>query len=524
MRYVSFSVVVLALLALPARSFAQGAPVITSAVPAVDMSSLFVAGSGFGTDPVVTLEGRLLPVLAGSDATLVVELPQLAPGTYLLEVRTGNGPKRSVAFSVALPATGPKGDPGAPGPAGPPADPAALDARYARLAAPNLFTANQRIAGTLFGTAVFAGSTTLTGPAVRAISSTGSGVHAESSTGSAVWGRSAFASGIIGNAGQNPHSLGVIGNSYPSSTSNGVMGIAHPDADGRASTGVIGQSNATVGFTTGVAGYAERSPDGIGVVARGGRTGLFARGTVHGVEVDVPGTAPCAGCPAGFFAAAVNANANHEFAYAVHGHNRGANGTGVRGFASGPGGTGVDGFATNGGSAGSFWLQGAGTIIKGGGPGGNFSVDGNGAAWFSGGVSAGGHGTMNDLTVTGTLVKSGGSFRIDHPLDPENKYLSHSFVESPDMKNIYDGVTSLDAKGEAVVALPSYFEALNIDFRYQLTTIGGFAQVYIAEEVRDGRFRIAGGKPGMKVSWQVTGTRNDAWARANRIPVEENKR
>ncbi|MFG0313074.1 MAG: hypothetical protein ACF8LL_02645, partial [Phycisphaerales bacterium] len=38
-----------------------------------------------------------------------------------------------------------------------------------------------------------------------------------------------------------------------------------------------------------------------------------------------------------------------------------------------------------------------------------------------------------DVHIDGTLSKSSGSFKIDHPLDPENKYLSHSYVESPDM-------------------------------------------------------------------------------------------
>jgi hypothetical protein len=127
------------------------------------------------------------------------------------------------------------------------------------------------------------------------------------------------------------------------------------------------------------------------------------------------------------------------------------------------------------------------------------------------------------VTVTGNLTKGGGSFKIDHPLDPANRYLSHSFVESPDMKNVYDGVVTLDEGGEAVVVLPDWFEALNRDFRYQLTCIGGFAPVYIAEEIRGNRFRIAGGIPGMKVSWQVTGIRHDPWAEAHRIPVEEEK-
>ena len=58
-----------------------------------------------------------------------------------------------------------------------------------------------------------------------------------------------------------------------------------------------------------------------------------------------------------------------------------------------------------------------------------------------------------NLNVSGTLTKGGGSFKIDHPLDPANKYLSHSFVESPDMMNIYNGNAVLDARGEAVIQL-----------------------------------------------------------------------
>ena len=129
-----------------------------------------------------------------------------------------------------------------------------------------------------------------------------------------------------------------------------------------------------------------------------------------------------------------------------------------------------------------------------------------------------------NVTVNGTLSKPGGSFKIDHPLDPENKYLYHSFVESPDMKNIYDGVAALDGNGEAWVELPEWFGALNSDFRYQLTCIGGYAPVYISRKIADNRFQIAGGTPGLEVSWQVTGIRQDAWAQKNRIPVEELKR
>ena len=127
------------------------------------------------------------------------------------------------------------------------------------------------------------------------------------------------------------------------------------------------------------------------------------------------------------------------------------------------------------------------------------------------------------VTVTGLLTKAVGGFKIDHPLAPANKYLNHSFVESPEMKNVYDGVVVLDASGEAWVQLPEWFETLNRDFRYQLTCIGEFAPVYIRQKIAGNRFKIAGGSVGMEVSWQVTGIRQDVWANAHRLTVEENK-
>lgn len=130
---------------------------------------------------------------------------------------------------------------------------------------------------------------------------------------------------------------------------------------------------------------------------------------------------------------------------------------------------------------------------------------------------------VGNVEVTGNLTKGGGNFKIDHPLDPENKYLSHSFVESPDMMNIYNGIITLGKDGSAEVALPDWFEALNREFRYQLTCIGGFAPVYVAKKVSGNRFKIAGGKPGMEVSWQLTGVRKDAYAETHRVPVEEMK-
>jgi TGF-beta propeptide len=146
---------------------------------------------------------------------------------------------------------------------------------------------------------------------------------------------------------------------------------------------------------------------------------------------------------------------------------------------------------------------------------------GDGMLAFAGSGVAGAFG--GDVSINGNLSKSGGSFKIDDPLDPANKYLYHSFVESPDMKNIYDGVAVLDAGGEAVITMPDWFGVLNRDFRYQLTCIGGFAPVYVAEKLANNQFKIGGGKPGMEVSWQITGIRQDAWANAHRIPVEQDK-
>jgi hypothetical protein len=129
---------------------------------------------------------------------------------------------------------------------------------------------------------------------------------------------------------------------------------------------------------------------------------------------------------------------------------------------------------------------------------------------------------VGNLAVSGTLTKGAGAFRIDHPLDPTHKYLQHSFVESPDMKNVYDGVVRTDRRGFATVRLPAYFGALNRDFRYQLTLLGKAAwgaQAVVWEKIHGNRFVIRS-KPRVEVSWQVTGIRKDPYANAHRIEPE----
>jgi hypothetical protein len=91
------------------------------------------------------------------------------------------------------------------------------------------------------------------------------------------------------------------------------------------------------------------------------------------------------------------------------------------------------------------------------------------------------------------------------------------------MMNVYNGNVTTDANGEAIISLPDYFAALNRDFRYQLTVIGIFAQAIVAEEIQGNQFVIRTDQPRVKVSWQVTGIRQDAWAEEHRIVVEEDK-
>jgi hypothetical protein len=90
----------------------------------------------------------------------------------------------------------------------------------------------------------------------------------------------------------------------------------------------------------------------------------------------------------------------------------------------------------------------------------------------------------------------------------------------------YNGNITSDANGNAIVELPTYFEAENKDFKYQLTVIDNsadFVMVKVTNEVNNNTFSIKTSKPNVKVSWQVTGVRQDAWANANRVVAEVDK-
>lgn len=182
-------------------------------------------------------------------------------------------------------------------------------------------------------------------------------------------------------------------------------------------------------------------------------------------------------------------------------HGSGVCSTGVHGSSSdGTHGVGVEGYiAGSGSSAIAVWGDNEGTAGY--------------AGYFHG-----------DLFVTGAMYADTKYFVIDHPLEAADKYLYHASVESSEMMNIYTGNVTLGATGEATVELPDWLEAENADFRYQLTAIGAPASgLYIAEEIANHQFKIAGGRPGMKVSWQVTGVRQDAYAKAHPLQVEVDK-
>jgi hypothetical protein len=148
-----------------------------------------------------------------------------------------------------------------------------------------------------------------------------------------------------------------------------------------------------------------------------------------------------------------------------------------------------------------------------------FNTSGSGYGVVSSGPAL----VTGDLTVEGAIFAGTKDFRIDHPLDPANKYLYHASVESSEMMNIYSGNVTTDAQGEATVKMPSWFEAVNTDFRYQLTVMGQFAQAIVEHKIENNQFTIRTSVPNVEVSWQVTGVRHDPYALAHPLTVEQSK-
>jgi trimeric autotransporter adhesin len=188
-------------------------------------------------------------------------------------------------------------------------------------------------------------------------------------------------------------------------------------------------------------------------------------------------------------------------------------------------GAGVTGFGSND----DLFFPGNGLQGVGGDGSGTNNRGGTGVAGFAGlgseGATDGLAGDfVGDVLIEGNLNVTGAkNFKIDHPLDPANKYLYHAAIESSEVLNLYSGNITTDANGEAAIALPDWFEAVNKDFRYQLTVVGAFAQAIIGSKIKNNRFTIKTSQPNVEVSWQVTGARSDPAMLRHPFKVEEEK-
>ena len=331
----------------------------------------------------------------------------------------------------------------------------------------------------------------------------------------------ATAAGLFG-TGSSPTAIGVVGSvtsSNPaimaSNTGTGV-GLSGSSAAAYGLYGISNGSNNNSGQVTaaGVYGYSATATGVAGVSNSIGNPGIYGYNPVGN---------------GGYGQSDSNGSG-------LYGLSRSAAGAGVFGNNSAASGAaiGVQGTVTNGAGYGGLFLNYAGSGSAVALQGSTSSTAGIGVVGGgNGGSSVGIYGSNTsgalagffnaNVQINGTLTASAKNFKIDHPLDPANKYLVHSCIESNEQINLYRGNISLDSNGRAMVEMPAWFAAENGDLSYQLTCVGGYSPVYVDREMTDNRFEIAGGKPGMKVCWQVTGARQDAYAKAHPLQVEEVK-
>ena len=349
------------------------------------------------------------------------------------------------------------------------------------------------------GGAAISGSST-SGFGLNGFSASSYGIRGSSNTGIGVYGASA--------AGNSNTAVGVYG------VNNNAQGQGAGVGGANTKTGNLGFLG---GFNYGVAGVSTSS-SGYGVYATSSSgDGVYGSGTLNGVygSGNINGVYGISSAGNGLYGISTSGDGVYGTG-ALNGVYGSANTNGVYGIGSTYGVHGINAAGTQGAFAGVYGESSRGYGLRGTGV-----IAGIYAEGTNGGIAADFNG---DVLVNGNVAKSGGSFKIDHPLDPSHKYLYHSFVESPDMMNIYNGVATLGPSGTATIQLPDWFEALNRDFRYQLTAIGTpQPSLFISREVAQREFTIAGGVPGARVSWQITGIRQDPWANSHRIAVEETK-
>jgi len=342
------------------------------------------------------------------------------------------------------------------------------------------------------GTATAASSTGVYGTSTGG----GSTVGVYGSGANGVQGRGT-ANGVYGTGDNGVQGLGTYNGVYGTGTTNGVYG-----------TGLYGVSGN--GTADGVLGTGPNGVYGTGTtngVYGTGPVGVYGSGTTEGVYGIGAGAPSGSGLNGGngISASGGIGDPSSSTAYGGAGgiFDGGASGNG---YGNGYGGVGIEGL---GGEGGPYSGGNGGDGISASGGNGFYSGY---AGYFSG-----------NIDVTGSTQASSDELKIDHPLDPANKYLYHSSVESSEMMNIYTGNVTTDSQGLATVQLPDWFEAVNTDFRYQLTVIGQFAQAIVGSKVASHQFGIRTDKPNVEVSWQITGVRQDAYAKAHPLVVEQAK-
>ncbi|MFI0221670.1 hypothetical protein [Streptomyces lydicus] len=343
-----------------------------------------------------------------------------------------------------------------------------------------------------------------------------------------VWGDSSVGSGVVGSSGRP-------GTTGPSGTTPGGAGTLGINQESQG-VGVLGRADASTGTAvlgtsgqgTGVAGRSKGANPGVAGVSKDGDgvTGTSTAGN------GVSGTSTAGNGMSGLSTAGgTGVVAGSQSGKGLKADS--VTGSGIVGTSfDGIGILGQCGHSDSGGFGFGFSPNNApgvmGTSFNGSGVHG-FSLRSEGMSAFGQvGIVAEGETLAGDFRgdvhVSGALTQGGGGIHIDHPLDPENRFLDHTFVQSPEMKNVYDGTATLDDRGTATVQLPDWFDALNENVQYQLTAIGGPApSLHISRPVEENRFAIAGGDPGQQVCWQVTGARRDAWARTHPVVADGKK-
>src|SRR6266511_4209574 len=197
-----------------------------------------------------------------------------------------------------------------------------------------------------------------------------------------------------------------------SASAFGLYGLLTASSPTVVSAALRGQNNATNGLGFGVSGSHAGagigvngfSPRGIGV--RGQSTSGIG---VVGQHLATTGTAP--GVSASTSSTADDARA---LVATVTPTSPGVNSMAVRGINNGTGSNGVGVFGYHGGAGYGVW----GSTYSGIGADG-YSYSGYGVRGSSGTGLAGYF--FGNVTVSGTLTKGGGAFRIDHPLDPAHR-------------------------------------------------------------------------------------------------------